>query len=91
MKSVTVHGKSYNIVETLDDVFVDNPGKAVEFIEEYQGFYYIRFVPEHIFDEAMYKVNINNNNAECIHLTDYFFEVDGKGKPVDPKTIKRVN
>lgn len=88
MKSVTVHGESYNIVETLDDVFADNPGKAVEFIEEYQGFYYIRFKPEHFYDEAMYKVEINTGKAECIHLIDYFIEVEGNGKRIDPSTIR---
>lgn len=89
MKSITVHGETYNIVESFDDVFSDNSGKAVEFIEEYNGYYYIRFTPEHIFDESMYKVNIDNKKAQCIHLIDYFFEVDGKGKRIDPKTIKR--
>ena len=90
MKEVVVDGETYNVVETLDDVFAENKGKEIQFIEEYQDSYYIRFEPEHYYDETIYKVNKISKKAECKHLIDYFFEVAGNGKRINPETLKRA-
>ena len=90
MRTISVHGEEFNVVETLNDVFVDNNEKEIDFIEEYNGYYYIRFIPESYYDEAMYKVNINTNKAECIHIIDYFIEVGDNGKKVDTAIFKRI-
>jgi len=90
MKTININGEQCTVIESIDDVLAYNSGKEIEFVEEYRGYYFIRFKPEHFYDEAMYKVEINTGKAECIHLIDYFIEVEGNGKRIDPSTIRRA-
>ena len=90
MKKEIINGEICTEVETLEDVFLINQEKQVLFVEEYNGFYYIRFEPESYYDNSMYKINKSTNRAKLIYWMDYFFEVDGKGKRVDPETLKRA-
>lgn len=86
MRQFTFKGQSYDVVENLDDVFSSNQGKNIKEVSEYDGYYYLRFEPDHMFDKSMYKINKTTLEAEGIHQFDYF-PIEGKTTPVCPDKI----
>lgn len=90
LKKEIINGKEINVIENVDDVFSLNSGKEIKTATEYDGYYYLRFEPEDLYDESMYKIDKKTLKAECMHLI-FYFPVEDKATPIDPSVLTSLS
>lgn len=90
MKKEIIHNQEIDVIENIDDVFALNSGKKIVLATEYDGYYFLRFEPEHLYDESMYKIDKKTLKAECMHLI-FYFPIEDKATPIDPTVLMSLS
>lgn len=72
---------------SLDDLLKEE----VNFVTEYDGFYYVKLKPKYFYENSIWKVNKKTGEVSYMMFTEYIINVVRLATPVDLDTLKRVS
>ena len=82
-------GFEESICDNLQEI-LESPSSNLNDITEFNDYLYIGRKPLNQYDNRMYRVDKNTNEAVIISGIDYMLDIESKATPVDPNKLKEL-